>query len=164
MSSAAFTLFVFGSMKASRTIHNRLISSILGATMRYISYCLAATLSYMIHSWLDVTPTSRVIARCTQDLRSVDNSLSELFTMLVELTTSLICKFATVVIMSPIFVFPGLVIFGIGWTCGRIYMKVQMPVKREMSNTKSPVLSHFGAAISGLGASIRPTSVRTRHN
>ncbi|KZV96966.1 P-loop containing nucleoside triphosphate hydrolase protein [Exidia glandulosa HHB12029] len=132
--SAAFGLFVFGSMQASRTIHARLVSSVLGATMR----------------WLDITPPSRVVARCTQDIHSVDGPLSDLFTMLVELTTSLVCKFVTVIIMSPVFVLPGMVIFGVGWVCGRIYMKAQMPVKREMSNAKAPVLGHFSAAVSGL--------------
>jgi hypothetical protein len=36
-----------------------------------------------------------------------------------------------------------------GWI-GRIYMKAQLSVKREMSNAKVPVLGHFGAAIAGL--------------
>jgi len=34
-----------------------------------------------------------------------------------------------------------------------MYIKAQLSVKREMSNARSPVLSHFGAAIAGIGAS-----------
>jgi len=33
-------------------------------------------------------------------------------------------------------------------------MKAQMSVKREMSNARSPVLGHLGAAMSGLGNSV----------
>ena len=54
VSSIATSVYVFGGLRASRTIHRRLISSVLGATLR----------------WLDSTPVSRVIARCTQDMQS----------------------------------------------------------------------------------------------
>ncbi len=37
-----------------------------------------------------------------------------------------------------------------GWL-GHLYMKAQLSVKRELSNAKSPVLGHIGAAIAGLG-------------
>jgi hypothetical protein len=41
-----------------------------------------------------------------------------------------------------------------GSWCGQIYIKAQLSVKREMSNARSPVLGHFGAAISGLGRAV----------
>jgi len=49
----ATSIFTFGSLRASRAIHRKLISSVLGTTLR----------------WLDSTPTARVIARCTQDMQ-----------------------------------------------------------------------------------------------
>ena len=52
------------------------------------------------------------------------------------------------------FVFPGLIVALLGGWCGQIYIKAQLSVKREMSNAKSPVLGHFGAAIAGLGSYI----------
>ncbi|KAH7102271.1 ATP-binding cassette transporter [Auriculariales sp. MPI-PUGE-AT-0066] len=126
--------FMFGAVRASRSIHNKLIDSILGTTLR----------------WLDVVPTSRVIARTTTDLRSVDGPLSGLFSDLIELGISIICKFVAVVYMSPIFIFPGMVVTYIGWWCGQLYIASQLSVKREMSNSRAPVLGHFGAAIHGL--------------
>lgn len=61
--------------------------------------------------------------------------------------------------MSPIFVFPSVLVSVVmGWI-GQIYMKAQLAVKRERSNARSPVLGHFGAAISGLGTSCRTTMV-----
>jgi H+/Cl- antiporter ClcA len=62
----------------------------------------------------------------------------------------MIVKLGAVVTMTPVFLAPGLFIGVLGGWIGRIYMKAQLSVKREMSNAKSPVLGHFGAAIAGL--------------
>ncbi|KAH7097832.1 ATP-binding cassette transporter [Auriculariales sp. MPI-PUGE-AT-0066] len=97
-----------------------------------------------------LVPTSRVITRTTTDLRSVDGPLSDLFSDLIELGVSIICNFTAVVYMSPIFIFPGMVVTCIGWWCGQLYIASQLSVKREMSNARAPVLGHFGAAIHGL--------------
>lgn len=63
---------------------------------------------------------------------------------------SMLMKFAAVVAFTPIFLFPGLVVALLGAWCGQIYLKAQLCVKREMSNARSPVLSHFGAAVAGI--------------
>jgi hypothetical protein len=63
----------------------------------------------------------------------------------------MIIKLSAVIILTPIFLFPGVVVAILGAWCGQIYIKAQLSVKREMSNARSPVLGHFGAAISGLG-------------
>lgn len=61
--------------------------------------------------------------------------------------------------MSPIFVVPGFIVGLLGSWCGQIYIKAQLSVKREMSNAKAPVMSHFGAAMAGL-VSIRAFSAQ----
>ncbi|EJD52269.1 P-loop containing nucleoside triphosphate hydrolase protein, partial [Auricularia subglabra TFB-10046 SS5] len=132
--SVAFMAFVYGSMRASRLIHNRLIDSILGTTLR----------------WLDVVPVSRVITRCTQDLRSIDGPLGVMFAEVVETSFAILCRMGAIVLMSPAFVLPALLVAVIGWACGQVYMKSQLSVKREMSNARSPLLGHFGAAMAGL--------------
>jgi len=53
-----------------------------------------------------------------------------------------------------IFIIPGVIVAILGGWCGQIYIKAQLSVKREMSNARSPVLGHFGAAISGLGRAV----------
>lgn len=70
--------------------------------------------------------------------------------LLVELTITMIVKFIAVVYMTPVFALPGLFIGALGSWLGNIYIKAQLSVKREMSNSKSPVYSHFNAAIAGL--------------
>ena len=69
-----------------------------------------------------------------------------------EISLSMLIKFGAVIIFSPIFTLPGIAAFLIGGWAGQMYIKAQLSVKREMSNARSPVLSHFGAAIAGIGA------------
>ncbi|KAF7340501.1 Multidrug resistance-associated ABC transporter protein [Mycena sanguinolenta] len=129
-----FLYLVFGQLRASRVIHKTLINSVLGAPLR----------------WLDVTPTSRIIARVTNDVRAVDDSLANQFFPLTALIVSMLTKFAAVIIYAPIFFFPGVFVGALGAWVGQIYISGQLPVKRFMSNTRAPVLAHFGAAIAGL--------------
>ncbi|TFY83125.1 hypothetical protein EWM64_g881 [Hericium alpestre] len=132
--SGAFVNYVFGQLRASKSVHRKLIESILGTTLR----------------WLDTTPTSRVITRCTQDVRAVDGTIPQWFRWLVELSATMMMKFFAVLVFTPIFVLPGILILLLGGWFGQIYIKAQLSVKREMSNAKAPVLGHFGAAINGL--------------
>ena len=50
---SSYVVYLFGVLRASRSIHATLIRSVLSATLR----------------WLDKTPTSRIITRCTQDIQ-----------------------------------------------------------------------------------------------
>lgn len=129
-----FILYYRGTLRASRAIHKKLVEAILGTTLR----------------WLDTTPTSRVITRCTQDIRAVDGPFAQELSWVVELTISLLFKLGAVVLFTPLFLLPGVLVGVVGTWVGRIYMKAQLSVKREMSNAKAPVLGHFGAAIAGL--------------
>ncbi|KAH7914592.1 hypothetical protein BJ138DRAFT_1143462 [Hygrophoropsis aurantiaca] len=132
--SAGFILYYYGSMRASRNIHQKLVQSILGTTLR----------------WLDITPTSRVITRCTQDIRAIDGPFAQGIGMVIEVSLSMLIKIGAIVVVTPVFLIPGVFIGLLGAFIGRIYMKAQLSVKREMSNAKAPVLGHFGAAIAGI--------------
>ncbi|KAG1749648.1 uncharacterized protein EDB91DRAFT_1334077 [Suillus paluster] len=134
MYGIGYYMYYWGSMRASRTIHKKLVQSVLGTTLR----------------WLDMTPTSRVITRCTQDIRAIDGPFAQGIGWVVELSITMVVKLGAVVFMTPVFLAPGLFIGLLGGWIGRIYMKAQLSVKREMSNAKAPVLGHFGAAIAGL--------------
>jgi hypothetical protein len=81
---------------------------------------------------------------------AVDGPFAHEFQYLVEVTMTMAIKLISVVIVTPIFLIPGVVIFILGGWCGNIYMSAQLSVKREMSNMRAPVLGHFGAAINGL--------------
>jgi len=84
----------------------------------------------------------------------VDSTIPDYLNAVLSMGLSMFAKFIAVVIFSPVFLFPGVAAFAIGALLGQIYIKAQLSVKREMSNARSPVLSHFGAAIAGIGACI----------
>lgn len=71
-----------------------------------------------------------------------------------DITIQLVIKLIAVIIISPIFALPGFVTVIVGCWVGDVYMKAQLPVKREFSNAKAPIMAHFGSAVGGLGASL----------
>lgn len=83
----------------------------------------------------------------------VDNSLSRWFSAVTELSLEMLMKLGVVVLISPVFLFPGAFIGALGAWVGELYMKAQLAVKRERSNAKAPVLGHLGAAFTGLSTS-----------
>ncbi|EKM56944.1 uncharacterized protein PHACADRAFT_254352 [Phanerochaete carnosa HHB-10118-sp] len=131
-------VYTIASLRASRTIHAQLVKSLLSGTFR----------------WLDVTPTSRVITRCTQDIQLVDAAVPQSLDVVLQITLACFIKIGAVVIFTPYFLLPAVFIAGFGGFLGQVYMKAQLSVKREMSTAKAPVLGVFGSAMAGL-ASIR---------
>jgi len=83
---------------------------------------------------------------------AVDSTIPDYLNAVLAMGISMFAKFVAVVVFSPVFLLPGVAAFAIGALVGQIYIKAQLSVKREMSNARSPVLSHFGAAIAGIGA------------
>ncbi|KAF7321911.1 ATP-binding cassette transporter [Mycena kentingensis (nom. inval.)] len=132
--STNFSLFAFGAMRASRSLHKQLVVSVLGTTLR----------------WLDRTPVSRIIARCTVDMGTIDGIFSHVLSAIFSIVVSAIIKLSAVVFFAPVFFFAGVLVGIIGGACGHVYMASQLAVKREQSNAKAPVLAHFGATMSGL--------------
>ena len=82
--------------------------------------------------WLDETPTARIIARCTQDIRAVDGPVPEAVSALAEIGITLLTKLAVVIIFTPIFVLPSMVVTIFGFSLGNLYLRAQLSVKREM--------------------------------
>ncbi|KAI0753285.1 P-loop containing nucleoside triphosphate hydrolase protein [Daedaleopsis nitida] len=134
MYTVSWTTFVYGTIRASQTIHRELLASILGTTLR----------------WLDKTPTSRIIARCTADIQALDTQISQTMHYVLEGSIFMIAKVAAVAFMLPMFLVAAVIVAALGGWISYLYMRAQLSVKRELSNARAPVLGHFGSAISGL--------------
>jgi len=132
--STSYIIYIIGSLRASRVIHSKLVSSVLGTTLR----------------WLDMTPASRIITRCTQDIQAIDNQVVDYFFWWLEQSGTMATRLGAVVIMSPLMLIPGSTIFILATLCGYLYIIAQLSAKREMSLAQAPVLGHFGAAMAGL--------------
>ncbi|KAJ3556039.1 hypothetical protein NM688_g2249 [Phlebia brevispora] len=134
LTSLGYAIYVVGTIRASQIIHRRLIDALLHSTLR----------------WLDTTPSARIISRCTQDIAAIDGTVVNSLYSLIELSFDVLIKLGAIVVMTPFFVFPGVLMGAIMSLIGRLYMKAQLAVKRERSNARSPVIGLFGDAISGL--------------
>ncbi|KDR83121.1 hypothetical protein GALMADRAFT_263529 [Galerina marginata CBS 339.88] len=134
----------YRSVGASRVIHEQLVESVFGSTLR----------------WLDETPTARIIARCTQDIRIVDGPITQSLMWVLDMAVGMLSKLGVIVLFSPVFVFPGIAVAVLGIFVGNLYLRTQLSIKREMSNARSPLLAHFSAAIHGL-VSIRAYGAQT---
>ncbi|KAF9481117.1 multidrug resistance-associated ABC transporter [Pholiota conissans] len=133
-SNAHYFLYVTGSMRASRTINTQLVESVLRSTLR----------------WLDQTPTARIIARFTQDIQKVDGAIASGFLTLISVCLAMVSCLGIIMIFSPVFIFPGILVAVLGFYVGNMYLKAQLSAMREKSNARSPVLAHFSAAVAGV--------------
>ena len=148
-------MYIFGGLRASRTIHRRLISSVLGTTMK----------------WLDSTPVGRVITQCTQDMRSGasrPNFPSRGSAIIVGTVNGMIpCNLNAVIGMSkacsrnsllPSSSLPPpfcLVLPPLYRGCCRTDLYQRSALRQAwMRNARSLALSHFGA---GIGACVMST-------
>jgi ABC-type multidrug transport system fused ATPase/permease subunit len=115
---------------------------------------------------LDKTPVARVIARCTEDIQAVDDTVANEINRVIQITIMMLIRLGAVMIFTPVFILPcvalirsiasanvtfrGVLIAVLGGFVGQLYMKAQLSVKREMSNAKAPVIGIFNGAVSGL--------------
>ncbi|KAJ7069872.1 P-loop containing nucleoside triphosphate hydrolase protein, partial [Mycena amicta] len=133
---SALTLYAWGTLRAIKTVHEKLIAAIVGTTLRF----------------LDTTPMSRVLARTTQDTNkgTLDSSFANGAITSLERTIGILAKFVAVMIILPSFLLPGAIVTLASALAGWIYLKAQLPIQREMSAARSPMLAHFAAAVAGL--------------
>lgn len=109
-----YMLYRSGVIKASKRIHEFLVTSVLHTTLRV----------------LDTTPLGRLISRFTQDIRAVDIDLAGSTYLLTGNTASLLLKLGAIVSFTPAYVVPGIVLAVIAYSVGRVYMAAQLSVKR----------------------------------
>lgn len=110
-------IWLRGKIRASRKIHAELTTSILHTTLHF----------------LDRTPTGRIIQRFTQDTRSIDGRLANNINNVLQLTASIIGKMVGIVIFTPAFLAPGVLLGAIGGIIAQVYIKAQLPIKRYVS-------------------------------
>ncbi|KAJ3814679.1 P-loop containing nucleoside triphosphate hydrolase protein [Lentinula aff. lateritia] len=134
MYSFAYTLWTFGSIRASQIIHRSFINSIMTSTFR----------------WLDTTPTSRIMIRATADIRSIDDSLAFGIWRLIEASVTMFVNLGSIMIFAPLFLLPGVTIAMLAVSFGQMYLSAQLPLRRLMSINKAPILGNFAAAVAGL--------------
>lgn len=121
-------IWIGGSIRASRTMHERLTKAILNTTLRF----------------LDRTPVGRILQRFSADIRSIDGPLPDRTENLIELTINLVERMLVIVVFTPAFLLPGMLLAIVGNYIAQIYIKAQLPIKRCVPLHRSTVETYFG--------------------
>jgi ABC-type multidrug transport system fused ATPase/permease subunit len=123
-----------GGLKASQSLHDRLVDSVLHTSC----------------AWFDATPVGRISNRFSQDINSIDRELIGAIRGFFECFLGTAQVFVAVAINMPlllIFLLP--VITYVLW-CTYLYVQASRELKRLESVAKSPVFVLFSETLNGL--------------
>ncbi|XP_061856985.1 ATP-binding cassette sub-family C member 2 [Colius striatus] len=139
MAQALFLLFATilcsrGAVRASRVMHQQLLSNILRVPM----------------SFFDTTPTGRIMNRFAKDIFTIDETIPTSFRSWLSYFMDIISTLIIISLATPFFT---LVIIPLGifyYFVLRFYISTSRQLRRLDSVTRSPIYSHFGETVSGL--------------
>ncbi|XP_009463507.1 PREDICTED: canalicular multispecific organic anion transporter 1 [Nipponia nippon] len=139
LSQALFLLFATmlsaqGAMRASRVMHQQLLSNILRVPM----------------SFFDTTPAGRIVNRFAKDIFTIDETIPMSFRSWLSCFMGIISTILMISLATPFF---ALIVIPLSiFYCFvlRFYVSTSRQLRRLDSVTRSPIYSHFGETVSGL--------------
>ncbi|XP_039402380.1 canalicular multispecific organic anion transporter 1 isoform X4 [Mauremys reevesii] len=123
-----------GAIRASRILHQQLLSNILRVPM----------------SFFDTTPTGRIVNRFAKDIFTVDETIPMSFRSWLTCFLGISSTLLMICLATPYF---ALIIIPLGifyFFLLRYYVSTSRQLRRLDSITRSPIYSHFGETVSGL--------------
>ncbi|KAI9334017.1 hypothetical protein BDR26DRAFT_867646 [Obelidium mucronatum] len=125
---------VFGAIRASRSLHQSLLASVLGAPLRFF----------------ETTPLGRILNRFSKDISTIDedvmNTIFYFFHQLVKGATII----AVISYSAPWFLFSFFPIFYAYMSITQKYLNVSRELKRLQSVSRSPIFSLFSECLAGV--------------
>ncbi|KAI8621550.1 ABC transporter type 1, transmembrane domain-containing protein [Chytriomyces sp. MP71] len=125
---------VFGAIRASTSLHQSLLSSVLGAPLRFF----------------EITPLGRILNRFSKDISTIDedvmNSIFYFFHQLVRGVTIV----AVISYTAPWFLLSFVPIFYAYMSITKKYLNVSRELKRLQSTSRSPIFSLFSECLAGV--------------
>ncbi|XP_041875019.1 ATP-binding cassette sub-family C member 2 isoform X1 [Corvus kubaryi] len=139
VSQALFLLFATmlsaqGAMRASRVMHQQLLSNILRVPM----------------SFFDTTPTGRIVNRFAKDIFTVDETIPMSFRTWLSCFMAIISTLIMICLATPFFAVVIVPLSVFYYFVLRFYISTSRQLRRLDSVTRSPIYSHFGETVSGL--------------
>ncbi|XP_074882257.1 ATP-binding cassette sub-family C member 2 isoform X4 [Buteo buteo] len=139
VSQALFLLFAIilsarGAMRASRVMHQQLLSNILRAPM----------------SFFDTTPTGRIVNRFAKDIFTIDETIPMSFRSWLSCFMAIISTLLMISLATPFFALVIIPLSIFYYFVLRFYVSTSRQLRRLDSVTRSPIYSHFGETVSGL--------------
>ncbi|KFV53613.1 Canalicular multispecific organic anion transporter 1, partial [Gavia stellata] len=139
VSQALFLLFAtilsaHGAMRASRIMHQQLLSNILRVPM----------------SFFDTTPTGRIVNRFAKDIFTIDETIPMSFRSWLSCFMAIISTLLMISLATPFFTLVIIPLSIFYYFVLRFYVSTSRQLRRLDSVTRSPIYSHFGETVSGL--------------
>ncbi|XP_063163042.1 ATP-binding cassette sub-family C member 2 isoform X2 [Candoia aspera] len=127
-------LVSFGAIRASRVLHEQLLSNILRVPM----------------SFFDSTPTGRILNRFAKDIFTVDETIPMSFRSWISCFFMILSTLVIICLATPYF---AIIILPLGilyYFILQFYVATSRQLRRLDAVTRSPIYSHFGETVSGL--------------
>ncbi|GLB07372.1 hypothetical protein AtubIFM57258_002704 [Aspergillus tubingensis] len=131
--SRVFNLY-YGAVRASRRIFKDMLHSVFHAPLR----------------WFDTVPTGRILNRFTGDFSLLDSQLPQMFYYFAITLWELVGILVAAIFISPFMVLVAIFLLASCAFIARSYLAAARNIRRIESNSKSPVISHFAASLTGL--------------
>ncbi|XP_026557029.1 canalicular multispecific organic anion transporter 1 isoform X1 [Pseudonaja textilis] len=124
----------FGAIRASRVMHEQLLSNILRVPM----------------SFFDSTPTGRIMNRFAKDIFTVDETIPISLRSWMSCFFMILSTLVIICIATPYFAIITLLLGILYYFILQFYVATSRQLRRLDSVTRSPIYSHFGETVSGL--------------
>jgi len=136
---------LYGTLRASRTIHEQLLHKISRAKVRFF----------------DTTPIGRIINRFSSDMETIDDNVMHGLQWFMQGIVNLIGIIFIISSNTPSFLIAAVGIVTVYGVIGALYVPISRDLKRLNSNSRSPILNHFNETLTGL-ATIRAYGFESR--
>ncbi|TFK50258.1 P-loop containing nucleoside triphosphate hydrolase protein [Heliocybe sulcata] len=136
---------LIGSLRASRLLFERLLVTVVRATMR----------------WHDVTPQGRILNRFTKDMDTVDSSLAQSMLSMNIALGGFLAAVLAVTVFFPVFLIPAALLGFIYFHLAVGYLNTGRDLRRMESNSRSPIFSGFQELLQGI-VTVRAFSAERR--
>lgn len=123
-----------GSLAASARIHDNLLKSVLGATLKFF----------------DNKSFGQLIALFSGDMRTVDQDLAVLAIATLHFVGALIATTVLIIVITPQFFLPAILISLVYYFIAKVYISSSSDLKALESTRHTPVLQHLGETLSGI--------------
>ncbi|KAM0253097.1 hypothetical protein ACHAQJ_007419 [Trichoderma viride] len=124
----------FGSLTASKRIHDRLITSVTRAKFKFF----------------DVTPLGQLMNRFSKDLEAVDQDVAPTAIGVMTCALSLVVTIVLITFITPGFLIAAFFIAILFYIVAAFYLRASRDLKRLESVQRSPLFQQFGETLSGM--------------
>nr|QNH67946.1 ATP-binding cassette transporter subfamily C member 1 X7 [Brachionus plicatilis] len=145
ISLLANMLFVGMYIKASKSLHEKLLQSVLKGNLRFF----------------ETTPIGRIVNRFTKDIEATEDSIPYSIKSLIECSLSLLSTVTIISTSTPLFLVALLPISIFYIFVQRYFVPSNRQLKRMQAATKSPIFSHFSECQAGV-STIRAYNAQNR--